>query len=137
VLGHEGAGIVEAVGIDVTQVKPGDHVTFPEPALRTVFHCERDPPILANHSPAISRRGCAGWKFQNEPWWRASPPLFGHLHACQYAVVRESAPLRYLRTFRLTGRIIGCGVMTVSAQPCARPGSRGINVAVIGCGAVG
>ena len=26
VLGHEGAGVVEAVGADVTAVKPGDHV---------------------------------------------------------------------------------------------------------------
>ena len=26
VLGHEGAGIVESVGEDVTNVKPGDHV---------------------------------------------------------------------------------------------------------------
>src|ERR1700739_2613416 len=26
VLGHEGAGVVEAVGADVTSVKPGDHV---------------------------------------------------------------------------------------------------------------
>ena len=26
VMGHEGAGIVEAVGSDVTYVKPGDHV---------------------------------------------------------------------------------------------------------------
>src|ERR687892_2094930 len=26
VLGHEGAGVVEAVGADVTTVKPGDHV---------------------------------------------------------------------------------------------------------------
>lgn len=26
VLGHEGAGIVESVGDDVTSVKPGDHV---------------------------------------------------------------------------------------------------------------
>jgi len=26
VLGHEGAGVVEAIGEDVTRVKPGDHV---------------------------------------------------------------------------------------------------------------
>jgi aryl-alcohol dehydrogenase len=28
VLGHEGAGIVEAVGADVTHVQPGDHVVL-------------------------------------------------------------------------------------------------------------
>jgi len=28
ILGHEGSGIVEAVGSDVTTVKPGDHVVM-------------------------------------------------------------------------------------------------------------
>ena len=38
VLGHESAGVVEAVGEDVTYVKPGDHVI----SCLSVFcgHCE-------------------------------------------------------------------------------------------------
>jgi S-(hydroxymethyl)glutathione dehydrogenase/alcohol dehydrogenase len=40
VLGHEGAGVVEAVGLDVTDVGPGDHVvTLFSPQCRECIHC--------------------------------------------------------------------------------------------------
>ena len=43
VLGHEGAGVVEAVGPDVVSVGPGDHVvTLFSPQCRQCEHC-RDP----------------------------------------------------------------------------------------------
>jgi S-(hydroxymethyl)glutathione dehydrogenase / alcohol dehydrogenase len=41
VLGHEGAGVVEAVGEDVTSVVPGDHVvTLFSPQCRECVHCQ-------------------------------------------------------------------------------------------------
>ena len=43
VLGHEGAGVVEGVGEDVSSVVPGDHVvTLFSPQCRECIHC-RDP----------------------------------------------------------------------------------------------
>src|SRR4249920_1196852 len=43
VLGHEGAGVVEAVGSDVTSVSPGDHVvTLFSPQCRECVHCRSD-----------------------------------------------------------------------------------------------
>jgi S-(hydroxymethyl)glutathione dehydrogenase/alcohol dehydrogenase len=43
VLGHEGAGIVEAVGADVTSLAPGDHVvTLFSPQCRHCIHCESE-----------------------------------------------------------------------------------------------
>jgi S-(hydroxymethyl)glutathione dehydrogenase/alcohol dehydrogenase len=40
VLGHEGAGVVEKVGADVTSVSPGDHVvTLFSPQCRECVHC--------------------------------------------------------------------------------------------------
>jgi aryl-alcohol dehydrogenase len=39
VLGHEGAGIVEAVGDGVTHVAVGDHVIIGWPACGTCKHC--------------------------------------------------------------------------------------------------
>jgi len=43
VLGHEGAGVVESVGPDVTSVKPGDHVvTLFSPQCRECVHCVDD-----------------------------------------------------------------------------------------------
>ena len=47
VLGHEGAGVVEAVGEGVTDVKAGDHVVCSwNPHCGHCFYCERDQPIL-------------------------------------------------------------------------------------------
>ncbi len=43
VLGHEGAGVVERVGADVTSVAPGDHVvTLFSPQCRECIHCLSD-----------------------------------------------------------------------------------------------
>src|SRR4051812_37892828 len=40
VLGHEGAGVVEQVGADVTSLEPGDHVvTLFSPQCRECIHC--------------------------------------------------------------------------------------------------
>src|SRR3954454_3682070 len=43
VLGHEGAGVVEEVGADVTSLAPGDHVvTLFSPQCRECIHCVSD-----------------------------------------------------------------------------------------------
>jgi S-(hydroxymethyl)glutathione dehydrogenase / alcohol dehydrogenase len=43
VLGHEGAGVVESVGLDVGSVAPGDHVvTLFSPQCRECVHCRSD-----------------------------------------------------------------------------------------------
>src|SRR3954452_5642509 len=43
VLGHEGAGVVEAIGQDVTSLAPGDHVvTLFSPQCRECEHCRSD-----------------------------------------------------------------------------------------------
>jgi S-(hydroxymethyl)glutathione dehydrogenase/alcohol dehydrogenase len=43
VLGHEGAGVVERIGPDVTSVSPGDHVvTLFSPQCRECVHCRSD-----------------------------------------------------------------------------------------------
>jgi S-(hydroxymethyl)glutathione dehydrogenase/alcohol dehydrogenase len=47
VLGHEGAGVVEAVGAGVARVKAGDHVICSwNPHCGHCFYCERGVPIL-------------------------------------------------------------------------------------------
>jgi Zn-dependent alcohol dehydrogenase len=66
VLGHEGAGVVEAVGSNVTELQAGDHVVCSwNPHCGHCFHCERDQPILCEpftrHQPKglllAARRG--------------------------------------------------------------------------------
>ncbi len=58
VLGHEGAGIVEAVGGAVTQVRPGDHVVASwNPHCGDCFYCDRDLPILCEPFTREQPRG--------------------------------------------------------------------------------
>ena len=71
VLGHEGAGVVEAVGDGVSSVKPGDHVvTLFAPQCRECVHCvddrtnlcmairaEQNQGYLPDHSTRLSRDG--------------------------------------------------------------------------------
>src|SRR5215468_1500257 len=38
---HEGAGVVAAVGSDVTTFAPGDHVVLSDPSSRTCPNCRR------------------------------------------------------------------------------------------------
>jgi len=59
VLGHEGAGVVEAVGVGVASVAPGDHVvTLFSPQCRECVHC-RSP--LTNLCLAIRERQNQGY----------------------------------------------------------------------------
>lgn len=47
VLGHEGAGVIEAVGEGVTHVAPGDHVVHSfVPQCGECHHCVNDEPYL-------------------------------------------------------------------------------------------
>ena len=59
VLGHEGAGVVEAIGPGVTRVRPGDHVALSwAPACGTCAECLRDLPQLCSAAwPAMGTGG--------------------------------------------------------------------------------
>jgi S-(hydroxymethyl)glutathione dehydrogenase/alcohol dehydrogenase len=58
VLGHEGAGVVEAVGSEVTAVRPGDHVVCSwSPNCGRCYYCDLDQPILCESLTAAVRQG--------------------------------------------------------------------------------
>ncbi len=137
VLGHESAGIVEAVGEDVTYVKPGDHVI----TCLSVFcgyceHCLTGHPALCQNAevklpPGASRR--LSWK---------GAVLHQFLNLSSYAeqmLVHEHALVKIRPDMPLDrAALIGCGVLTgvgaVFHTAKVEPGS---TVAVIGCGGVG
>jgi S-(hydroxymethyl)glutathione dehydrogenase / alcohol dehydrogenase len=141
VLGHEGAGVVEAVGSDVTQVKVGEHVVCSwNPHCGHCFYCERDLPILcepfARHQPKgllldgrsrLSRQGSVVHHFS---------VVSSH---AEYCVVPESGAIAVPREIPFDRAcLIGCGVMTgVGAATRKVRIEPGANVLVIGCGAVG
>jgi S-(hydroxymethyl)glutathione dehydrogenase / alcohol dehydrogenase len=137
VLGHESAGIVEAVGEDVTYVKPGDHVV----TCLSVFcgYCEQcltGHPSLCQTAeiklpPGVSQR--LSWKgglmhqFLNLSSY--AEELLVHEHAL--VKIRPDMPLD-------RAALIGCGVLTgVGAVIHTAKVEPGTSVAVIGCGGVG
>ncbi len=141
VLGHEGAGVVEAVGTAVTSVKPGDHVICSwNPHCGHCFYCDRGVRILCEvftrHQPmGLLLDGASRMTRGNQ---RVHHYSVTSTHA-EYTIVPESGAIRVSKDIPFDRAcIIGCGVMTgvgaVLRKAKVAPGS---SVVVIGCGAVG
>lgn len=141
VLGHEGAGIVEALGAGVAGLKVGDHVVCSwNPHCGHCFYCERDQPILCE---PFTRHQPRGHLLDGRSRLKCAAAELHHFsvvssHA-QYAVVPQSGAIRVPREIPFDRAcLIGCGVMTgVGAATRVAPVQPGASVAVIGCGAVG
>ncbi len=133
VLGHEGAGVVEAVGSEVRSVKPGDHAV-----LTTLANCGLCK-FCNTGRPTWCRRsmGNMGKPFTvaGEPAWNfASSSVFA-----ESTVVGETQVVRIDDDVPLTSAcLIGCGVLTgVGAVFNRAKVQRGQTVAVFGVGGVG
>ncbi|GGO86810.1 S-(hydroxymethyl)glutathione dehydrogenase [Wenjunlia tyrosinilytica] len=133
VLGHEGAGVVEAVGPGVSHVRPGDHVALSTLAsCGTCSQCDRGRPTMCRR--AIGRPG--------QPFSRGGQPLFTFASASVFAertVVKAVQAVRIPDAVPFTSAaLIGCGVLTGvgAALNRARVG-RGDSVVVIGTGGIG
>ena len=141
VLGHEGAGVVEAVGNEVTQVRAGDHVICSwNPHCGHCFYCERDLPILCE---PFSRNQPRGFLLDGRSRMSRDGATVHHYsvtstHA-QYSVVPESGAIVIPKEIAFDRAcIIGCGVMTgVGAAVRKARVEAGANVVAVGCGAVG
>src|SRR5580692_11603405 len=137
VLGHEGAAVVEAVGEDVTYVKPGDHVI----TCLSVFcgeceYCTTGHTNLCDNTevkllPGVARR----LKWKGEVLHQA----FNLSVFAEQMLVHEHAVVKINKEIPLDrAALVGCGVMTgVGAVFNAAKVEPGATVAVIGCGGVG
>ncbi|MFI9584577.1 Zn-dependent alcohol dehydrogenase [Streptomyces sp. NPDC052236] len=133
VLGHEGAGVVEAVGAGVSHVAPGDHVSLSTLAnCGTCADCDRGRPTMCRK--AIGRPG--------RPFSRGGEPLFQF--ACNSAfaertIVKAVQAVKIPADLPLTSAaLIGCGVLTgVGAVLNRAKVDRGDTVVVIGAGGIG
>ena len=141
VLGHEGAGVVEAVGSEVRGVRPGDHVVASwNPFCGQCFYCAKRQPILCE---PFRRFQPAGRMLDGGiRMTLAGAPLhhFGVVSShAEYSMVPESGAIRIPKEMPLDRAcLIGCGVMTgVGAVVRLARVQRGETVAVVGCGAVG
>lgn len=145
VLGHEGAGVVEAVGPGVTLVAVGDHVVIGWPSCGTCRHCRDGQP---RYCARLGEALCGGGRLLGP---RAGQPALrraeGEVHshffgqssfatralvwADALVVVPPSAPLELLGP-------LACGIATGAGAVfnTLRPGP-GDSLVVYGAGAVG
>ncbi len=141
VLGHEGAGVVEAVGAGVTRVAPGDHVALSwAPWCGECAECVRDLPWLC--STAWPAMGTGGLMDGTTRLSRGGEAVYHYSFLSTFAeacVVPEKCcvPIPNDVPFDVAG-LVGCAVTTgvgsVWRTAGVQPGDR---VAVIGCGGVG
>ncbi|MFM8939959.1 MAG: Zn-dependent alcohol dehydrogenase [Phenylobacterium sp.] len=137
VLGHESAGIVEAVGSEVRTVKPGDH--FITCLSAYCGHCEScltgrlslcvspETKRESGDEPRLTQNGAPLPQFLNLSSF--AEYMLIHEHAC--VSIRKDMPLD-------RAALIGCSVMTGVGAAIHTSGVRpGETVAVIGCGGVG
>ncbi|AHE55245.1 Zn-dependent alcohol dehydrogenase [Sphingomonas sanxanigenens] len=137
ILGHESAGVVEAVGSEVRTVKVGDHVVTCLSAF--CGHCEHcvtghlsrchapDVQRGAEDPPRLGTGDMPMAQFLNLSGFAET--MLVHEHAC--VAIRPDMPLD-------RAALIGCAVLTgygaIVHTAQVRPGE---TVAVIGCGGVG
>ncbi|WP_171114669.1 MULTISPECIES: Zn-dependent alcohol dehydrogenase [Streptomyces] len=133
VLGHEGAGVVEAVGDGVTHVAPGDHVSLSTLAnCGTCAECDRGRPTMCRR--AIGQPG--------RPFTRDGLPVHQFASTSVFAertVVKAVQAVRIPADIPLTpAALIGCGVLTGMGAVLNRARvDRGDSVLVIGTGGIG
>ena len=132
-LGHEAAGIVEAVGPDVTEVAPGDFVILNWRAVCGQCRaCKRGRPwyCFATHNATQKMTLADGTPL--------SPALGIGAFAEKTLVAAGQCTKVNPAIAPATAGLLGCGVMAGIGAAINTGGvSRGDSVAVIGCGGVG
>jgi S-(hydroxymethyl)glutathione dehydrogenase / alcohol dehydrogenase len=142
VLGHEGAGIVEAVGDGVTHVAHGDRVVLSiVPSCRTCRECRRGRFNLCVPAGENGVRGTLLDGTSRLSLGDGTTLQHGLLTACfaDHTVVAAASAVPLPDGVPLwQAALLGCGVVTGfgAVRNTARV-ERGDSVAVIGCGGVG
>ncbi|MDI6910219.1 NAD(P)-dependent alcohol dehydrogenase [Nocardioides sp.] len=141
VFGHEGAGVVEEVGADVTGIAVGDHVVLSLASCRGCAKCQAGQAGYCEQTLMLNYMG-----FRTDgstSYSREGGPVYGHFFGqssfARHAVALASSVVVVDPSLDLT-RIApyGCGFMAGSGAVLnvAQPGP-GDSVAVYGVGAVG
>jgi Zn-dependent alcohol dehydrogenase len=141
VLGHEGAGVVTAVGSDVTHVQPGDHVALSWlPSCGRCRYCRAGRPVLcAASAPAL----LAGTLLDGTVRLRDGHEEVYHYSFlstfAEYAVVPAASAIKIPASVPLpVAALAGCGVLTgygcVVNRAQVAPGDA---VLIYGAGGVG
>jgi S-(hydroxymethyl)glutathione dehydrogenase/alcohol dehydrogenase len=132
VLGHEGAGIVEAIGPEVTGLKEGDPVV-----LSTLAHCGRCPACEVGRSTE-----CRNAPRMLQPFTLDDKPAYQFANTSTFVestVVQSQSAIPVDRRVPFDcAALIGCGVMTgVGAVLNRARLEAGATMAVFGLGGIG
>jgi len=141
VLGHEGAGVVEAVGSAVTKVAPGDRVAL---TFRSCGQCERcasGDPAYCYSMPALNYIGMRpdGTKALRQGDQPVSSNFFGQSSFATYALAYERNVLKLPADIPfVVAAPLGCGVQTgAGGIMLALACPKGSSLLITGGGAVG
>src|SRR5918992_4462932 len=135
--GHEAAGVVEAVGEDVTHVAPGDHVI----GCLSIF-CGRCAYCLSGRPALCEREGLERGPGQPRGLAGDGEPIHQFLRLSAFAelmLVHENALVKIRPEMPLAqAALIGCAVTTGVGAVFRTAGvPAGSTMAVLGCGGVG
>lgn len=142
VMGHEGSGVIEAVGEGVSSVAPGDHVI---PLWRvscgTCDYCSSGRPALCEIGTEVRKTGLMQ---DGKSRFRGSDGeqirhFCGVSTFSELSTMPEAAVVKIPKEFSLEkAALLGCGVITgVGAVANAAKVTMGSSVAVFGCGGIG
>lgn len=141
VFGHEGSGIVQAVGKDVTKVKPGDHIVMTFRSCETCDRCHSHDPSYCRTMPQLNFSGCRddGSTPLSNRAGALGANFFGQSSFASYAVAYESNVVKVdpALPIELLGPL-GCGIQTgagASMRSLKLPA--GSSVLIAGGGSVG
>lgn len=142
VLGHEGAGIVEKVGKNVTKVKPGDHVILSVGSCGECEMCRKAlTPYCLTHMPrnfggsrldgSVCIHDDHGNNIHSHFFSQSSHATYCIADQSSAVKVPKEADLKYLAPF-------GCGIMTGAGAilNTLKP-EAGTSIVIFGTGAVG
>lgn len=136
VLGHEAAGVVEAVGEPVTELAPGDTVIMTlKPVCGRCYFCVRNQPTLCVGSTSVPASGVPPLSRHGDPVY----PGIGMGAFADYVLVSADAAVKVPGdTPTETACVIGCAVQTgVGAVLNTAKVEEGATVLVQGLGGVG
>ena len=135
VYGHEAAGVVEAVGPDVTDLRPGDHVVVTLiRACGRCRHCLQGRPVLCDGKVRLDAEGPIHTPDGRPVFQAMRTGAFAErvtVHASQVVAIPGDVPLD-CASLLACGVITGLGAVFNTAQVPA-----GCDVVVIGTGGVG
>jgi aryl-alcohol dehydrogenase len=141
VFGHEGAGIVEKVGSQVTKVKPGDHVATSFMSCGVCTNCKKGRPAWCSEFRRLNFGGrrADGSTTMKKNGQTIYGSFFGQSTFASHALVNERNTIRVQSDVPLEILSpMGCGIQTGAGGVIntlkAQPGS---SIAVFGIGSVG